>query len=96
MYKVKAEIPGIDKENLNIEIEKNSLIISAKKYEEKSDEQKSYKKSEFHYGNFSRTICLPEEVDDEKIDAKLNDGILKMRITKKEPEKEQKKKVVIQ
>ena len=52
-YEVKAELPGVKKEDLDIDIDKNYIVINAKKEEEKSEDEKSYKKSEFKYGEFS-------------------------------------------
>ena len=94
---VKAEMPGIKKENLDIELDKNCLCISAKKEEEKHEENEehSYKKSEFRYGEFSRTVYFPEEADTDKTEAKLEDGILTLHVPKKMHEKDSKKKISV-
>ena len=62
-YEVKAELPGVKKEDLDIDIDKNYIVINAKKEEEKIENEKAYKKSEFKYGEFSRTVYFPEEID---------------------------------
>lgn len=62
-YEVKAELPGVKKEDLDIDIDKNYIVINAKKEEEKEEDEKSYKKSEFRYGEFSRTVYFPDEID---------------------------------
>ena len=49
-YEAKAELPGVKKEDLDIDIDKNYIVINAKKEEEKEEDEKSYKKSEFRYG----------------------------------------------
>ena len=59
-YEVKAELPGVKKEDLDIDIDKNYIVINAKKEEEKTLDNKTYKKSEFKYGEFSRTVYFPE------------------------------------
>lgn len=94
---VKAEIPGIKKEDLDIDIDKNCICINAKKEENKEEknEEHSYKKSEFRYGEFARTVYFPEEIDTEKTEAKLENGILEIIVPKRAPEKESKKKLTV-
>lgn len=92
---LKAELPGIKKENLDIDIDSNYVIINAKKEEEEKEEKDNYKKSEFRYGEFSRTIYFPEEIDTEKTQAKLEHGVLKIEAPKKVIESENRKKLTI-
>ncbi len=93
-YVVNAEIPGIKKEDLDIDLDKNHVTINAKKEEEKEESDKHYKKSEFRYGEFSRTIYFPQEIDIEKATADLEHGILKITAPKKETAKDTKKLIV--
>ena len=69
-YDIRAELPGVKKEDLDIDIDKNYLTIRAKKEEEICEDKKAYKKSEFRYGEFSRSVYLPQDIDMEKIGAK--------------------------
>ena len=94
-YEVKAELPGVKKEDLDIDIDKNYIVINAKKEEEKTEDEKSYKKSEFRYGEFSRTVYFPEEIDIDKTEAKLEHGILKIHAPKMYVQKEAKKKLSV-
>ena len=94
-YDVRAELPGVKKEDLDIEINDNYLTISATKCEEKNEEEKTYKKSEFSYGEFSRTLYLPQDVDTDKIDAKLEHGVLKLVIPKLNKEDKSIKKITV-
>ena len=94
-YIVLAEVPGIKKEDLNIDVDKSSMTISAKKEQTNSEENDYYRRTEFSYGEFSRSICFPEEVNTNEIEAKLENGILKVELAKKEPEKNDKKKIAI-
>ena len=94
-YCVKAEIPGIKKEDLDIDLDKNYITINAKKEEEKEDNGKHYKKSEFRYGEFARTIYFPEEIDTEKTVAKLEHGILNIKAPKKEIKKDSVRKLTV-
>ena len=95
-YCVNAELPGVSKENLDIDIDKNHITINAKKEEEKEENDKHYKKSEFRYGEFSRTVYFPNEIDTDKTSAKFENGILKIKAPKKEQEKEHIKKLSIE
>ena len=90
-YVVRAEIPGIKKEDIKLDIKKNSLKIEATKSieNEEEDKKKKYHKTEFRYGEYSRTLYFPEDVDIENCDAALDHGILTINLQKalKEEEK---------
>jgi len=94
-YCVQAELPGISKDDLDIDIDKNHLTINAKKEEESEEKESHYKKTEFRYGEFSRTIYFPEDIDVENSSAKLDNGILKIKAPKKVADKEKVKKLTI-
>ena len=94
-YTVKAELPGVKKEDLDIDIDKNYITINAKKEEEKEENEKAYKKTEFSYGEFSRTVYFPQEIDVENTKAKLEHGVLKIDAPKLAKEKDNKKKLTI-
>ena len=94
-YKVKAELPGIKKDDLEVEIDKNHIKISAHKEKEHEENTKSYRKSEFKYGSFERTVYFPQEIDTEHSEAKLENGVLCITAPKEKPEKEEIKKLEI-
>ncbi len=94
-YIIRAELPGVKKEDLDIDIEENYLKINAKKFDEINEETNNYKHSEFNYGEFSRAIQLPEEINIEKTEAKLEHGILKITAPKIQKDKEQSKKLIV-
>lgn len=94
-YTVKAELPGVKKEDLDINIDKNHITINAKKEEENKEDTKGYRKSEFRYGEFSRTVYFPQEIDVEKTSAKLEHGILRIEAPKLAAEKEGIKKLTV-
>ena len=75
-YSIKAELPGVMKEDLDIDIDKNHITINAKKHEEHKEDTTGYRKSEFRYGEFSRTVYFPIEINTEKTNAKLEHGVL--------------------
>lgn len=96
-YCVKVELPGIDKENINIDVNKSYVKIEANKDSEKVDDDKKHKyhKSEFRYGNYSRTLYFPYEIDVEKSEAKLNKGVLELELPKLHAENQETKKLEI-
>ena len=94
-YDIRAELPGVKKENLDIDVDKNYITIRAKKLEEHNEDSKSYKKSEFRYGEFVRTVYMPMEVDIDKTEAELEHGVLKIKAPKLYSNKEAVKKLIV-
>ena len=96
-YDVKVELPGIDRKDIVLDLHKNSLKIEAEKIIEKEDEnsKKKYHKSEFRYGKYQRTLYFPEDVDVDKCDATLKNGVLSIELKKVEKEEEKQRKIEI-
>lgn len=86
---VKAELPGIAKEDFKVTVSGNTLTVSGEKKQEEKVEKKDYHRIERSYGSFCRSMRLPKEVDDNKVKASLNNGILEVRLstTKKAKQK---------
>ncbi|MFZ2163307.1 MAG: Hsp20 family protein [Sideroxyarcus sp.] len=84
MYKVKAEIPGVNKDDIHVSIEGNRVSISAEIKNEK-EEKKGERviRSERSYGMASRSFSLSDEVDQSKVQAKYADGVLELTLPKK-------------
>ena len=82
-YAVTLDIPGVEKKNVNIEVEGSCLTVSGKR-EENNEKDMSVYYSQTHYGNFSRTFNLPEEINVEKIGAKYKNGTLVLTLPKME------------
>lgn len=93
-FDVEFAAPGFKKTDFKVDIDNNVLTISAEKKDEKSEEGKRYTRKEFSYSSFSRSFTLPQSVNADKIDAKYNDGILKLSIPKKEEAKAKAKKEI--
>lgn len=87
-YKVKIEIPGVKKEQLQIDASKNHIKLHAEKIEEKEEKNSKYQKSEFKYGKFQRNIYFPTEIDTENTKVKLCHGVLKIVAPKMHSDKE--------
>jgi len=83
-YYVRAELPGVKAGDLDIQIDTKNLSISGKREIESADTGVKYHRKERDEGKFSRMIGLPGEIDSEKIEAKLSQGVLKVVITKAE------------
>lgn len=81
---VKAELPGMKREDVNVKLIDNNLIITGEKKTEEKVERKDYLRLERSYGSFNRTLNLPEGIDSEHVKANFKDGILEVRIPVKE------------
>ncbi len=81
---VKAELPGVSKDDLNLRIVDNNLIISGEKSTEEKIERSNFLRLERSHGSFSRTLGLPEGLDAEHIKASFKDGVLEVRIPRTE------------
>lgn len=88
---VRCEIPGVKKEDIDIRLDNGLLTISGTRKEDKKQESDRYFSRERFYGNFSRTIAVPESVTEDKIKAKFEDGVLELTFPKSEQKKQQKK-----
>jgi len=89
-YNIHAELPGFTKENVDVQINSDGMTIRAKKETEKEDKKKNYLHRERAYSAFERSVSFPEEVDPLKAEGKMNNGILELKIPKKEPRPEAK------
>lgn len=93
-YQVELAAPGLKKDDFKIEVENGYLSISAEKQEEKKEEKKNYRRHEFSYNSFCRSFALPENIISDKIDAKYEDGLLRLTLPKKEVTLEKPKKEI--
>ncbi|MDS1029243.1 Hsp20/alpha crystallin family protein [Bacillota bacterium LX-D] len=93
---VKAEIPGVAKEDLNLYIDENSIRISGQTKKENELKDENVYRTERYYGNFSRTIPLPVGVISDQAKAEYKDGILSITVPKSEPSKSKGRKIDIQ
>jgi HSP20 family protein len=84
---IKAEVPGMDKENIKVTVLDNVLSISGERKQEKETKDKTLHRIERYYGKFCRNITLPSEVDAEKVKAAYKDGVLNITLPKSESAK---------
>ena len=81
---VQAELPGVDRQDIALNLEKNVLTLKGERRFEKETKQENYHRIERAYGGFSRSFSIPAMVDEDKIKAEYKDGILKISLPKKE------------
>jgi HSP20 family protein len=84
---LKAELPGIDEKDIEVEIVDGILTIKGERKVDKKTEEEGYRRIERSYGKFSRSLSLPEGVDPDAIGAEFHDGVLDVRIPKPEERK---------
>lgn len=81
-YVAKFDMPGIRKEDIKVDLSGDQLTVRAERTEEKKSEDKRTRYSEISYGSYVRSFTLPGTVEESKIEAKLNDGVLTLRLPK--------------
>ena len=79
---VRAELPGVDKKDLDVTMSDNTVTIKARTQHEEKEEKGDYYRCEISRGSFMRTLALPGEVDSDKAKAAFKDGILELTIPK--------------
>jgi HSP20 family protein len=95
-YTVKVDLPGLEKDTINIELENNLLTISGKREVSKeSKNDQGFYRSERSYGAFSRSITLPEDIKEDEINADYKNGVLIVQIPRKTSDRPSKKKIQI-
>jgi len=93
-YEIELAAPGFAKKDFEVTIEDGCLNIKAEKSTTEEEKEDNYTRREFSYNAFERSLQLPENVKEEELKAKYNDGILSFKLTKKEPTKKLKAKKV--
>jgi HSP20 family protein len=81
-YIMKFDMPGVKKEDIKIEMDGNQLTVSAERREGKKSEDKKGRYSEISYGSYQRSLTLPNAVDEKKVDAKFENGVLTLTMPK--------------
>ncbi|MCC8172399.1 MAG: Hsp20/alpha crystallin family protein [Parabacteroides sp.] len=98
-YKVEIAVPGMTKDDFNIRIDdENQLVVTMEKKQENKEEDKKgrYLRREFSYSQFQQNMILPDNVEKDKIEAKVENGVLTIDIPKKDPNAEKPASKVIE
>jgi HSP20 family protein len=94
-YKITAELPGMEPENVDVTFDDGVLRIAGEKKEQREENERGYRLSERSYGAFERLIELPAAADPGKIDAKFKNGVLTVTIAKNSEEKRNVRRIKI-
>ncbi len=79
---VRAEVPGVEKDNLDIAVTESAITIKGTAHHEEKEEKGEYYRCETSHGSFARTVALPADVDSEHAKAKYKDGVLEVTVPK--------------
>jgi HSP20 family protein len=93
---IKAELPGMKKDEISVDFSDGTVIISGEKRQEEKIEKKNYHMIERTYGSFTRSVRMPVEVQAEKAKATFRDGILEVRVPRTEEARKKERKIPIQ
>ncbi|MBF0297335.1 MAG: Hsp20/alpha crystallin family protein [Oligoflexia bacterium] len=83
-YILKADLPGVNKKDIKVEVKDGFLTISGERKEEKDVKDEGYHRQERFYGRFQRSFPVGEAIMEDKVEAKYNDGVLTLELPKKE------------
>ncbi|KAK8808403.1 hypothetical protein WA158_008304 [Blastocystis sp. Blastoise] len=97
-YEVHADLPGMEKDQIDVNIKDNMITIGCERKEEKKedDDEKHYHYSERHFGTYKRSMSIPDDIDAEHITAEYTNGVLKVTIPKTKVAEKETKKITIQ
>jgi HSP20 family protein len=84
---IRAEIPGVERDNISINVEDGVLTLKGERKMEEEKKKDNYHRIERSYGSFTRSFTLPKTVDANAIDASLKDGVLDVKLPKREETK---------
>ena len=95
-FELELAAPGLDRKDFSIEINNHTLMVSAEKELQKEEEDEGYSKREYSFNSFSRSFSLPQNIKEDKVEAKYEKGVLKISIPKeKETEVKPSHKIVV-
>ena len=86
-FLLRADLPGVEEDAVNVELEDNVLTISGERRSEHEDQKDGYRRIERAFGSFSRSLTLPEGIDPDGIHASFSKGVLEVRIPRPEQRK---------
>jgi HSP20 family protein len=92
---IRADVPGVKKEDLDVHIENGALIVSGERNQEEEENREGMYRSERSYGSFYRAIPLPENVNEDQISAQCRDGVLEVTVPMPQEQQQQKRKIEV-
>lgn len=94
-FEIELTAPGLKKEDFNINIENRMLTISSETKKEEEEKNEKFTRKEFNYSAFSRSFSLPDNVTEDDLSARYENGLLKITLAKKQLEAPKKKEIAI-
>jgi HSP20 family protein len=94
-YVVKMDLPGVEKEKINVEVTSATLAVSAKRQTDKNTEKEGYREADRNFGSFRRNLAFPAPVATDKVTAQHENGVLTIELEKAMPAKEDSTKVTV-
>jgi HSP20 family protein len=94
-YVVRADLPGLKKEDVRVEVTENALILEGERRKEHEERKEGFYRSERSYGRFSRAVPLPDGVDTEHVKAQFKDGVLEVRLPAPKRQQQQRRQIEI-
>jgi len=95
-YIVRAEIPGMQKEDIHVDYRDGYLTIKGEKKFEHEEKKKNFHRIERSYGSFRRSVAIPEEIGEEGIKGEYKNGVLELKLPIREPAKRKVRKIKIE
>lgn len=94
-YTISVEVPGVEEKDLSLDLSEGALRIRGEKKVEKEDKKTNFHRVERSFGSFERTVCLPDDVEEEGIAAAYANGVLTIRLPRKAQPKEETRKIPV-
>jgi HSP20 family protein len=94
-YEVVAELPGLEEKDVDVLLDRNMLTLKGEKRAEREQRDKNYYLAERSFGSFRRSIPLPVEIDQDKVEANFKNGVLTVRLPKAEQARSQAKRIEV-
>lgn len=94
-YNVTLEMPGVTRDDVDVEVRGDALIVRGEKKNEESHEEGQYQYTERSYGSFQRALTLPEDADSDSIKASFDNGVLKITLPRRDVGGGERKKVEV-
>lgn len=94
-YTITVEMPGVDKKNVDVQVEGEALIVRGEKRQEDEKDEEQYHYVERSYGSFQRILAVPQDADPEGIDANFRDGVLTITLPRRKEASANSKKVEV-
>jgi HSP20 family protein len=94
-YEITAELPGLEEKNIEVKLANGVLSIKGEKQEEKEEKEKDYYRRERSFGSFERSFQVPDDVEENEIEASFKNGVLSVTLPKSAAAQKQAKKIEV-